>query len=226
MTPLLRASAASGLGGTGGDITWSMTIPDLGKNGLIVIAGIGREEGGETNPEEINVCYFNGVYLTRILDANINETGTGMYYLQYPNIPAAGTYTAGINFKDSPKQAEKKRGVSAAFSNIRIQAPEASNATTGSGSPRSNSITPTTNNALVLGSWGWRVGFANSWSGLTEIVTSRGDNSAGISLGYTVKAPPGAVSVTASATNPEDNGLVLAAFAPAKDQGGFLLNMV
>lgn len=223
MVPQLQASAASGLGGTGGDLSWNMTIPNLGKNGLIIIAWLGREEGGEQSPEEINAVYFNGVQCTIGQEANRNETGSGFAYLTGASIPAAGTYACVLNFQDNPKQAEKKRGVSAAFTNVKSQAPEVTTQATGSGGSPSVAITPLTNNALVIASWGWRVGFAETWTWGTSIVTSRGDNSAGISLAYSVIATPAAQTVSVGATNPEDWGLAVGSFAMQSQQRGQIL---
>ena len=225
MRPILDSYAASGLGGTGGDITWSHEIlGNLGKNGAMFIAGMGAETGGEQNPEEINVCYIvvSGTprYFTRIADANNSETGSGLYVLQGSSVPPPGIYTCGINFKDSPKQAERKRGVSAAFRNVLNQSAEASGSDAGTNSPRAVNLTPISKNALVVASWGWRVGFAETWGWGTPIVTSRGDNSGGITLAYSVVTTPALQSISCGATNPESNGMVAAAFKPSKDQGG------
>lgn len=187
----------------------------MGKNGLIVVAWLGREEGGEQNPEEINQITFNGVPLA-LWEANINETGGGIAYLYGVNVPIAGTYTISLNFQDSPKQAEKKWGVAAAFSRIKPQEPEAQARNTKSGNTNSLSITPLTGNALVVASWSWRVGFANTWGWGTEIVTARGDNQGGVTLAYAVVNVPAAQTVSCTATNPEDNGLAALAFAMRK----------
>lgn len=223
MIPQLQASAASGLGGTGGDIQVNITIPNLGRYGLVVIGWVGAETGGETNPEEINVTYFNGQYADGYIEANTNETGGGFSYFYGSKIPAAGTYLCGANFQDSPKQAERKRIVVAAFSNVKSQVPEITQTATGSGSPRSLSITPLTSSALVIASWSWRTGFAQTWGWGTEIVTSRGDNSSGVSFAYAVIETPAAQSVSISATNPEDNGLAAGAFAMQSTPAGQIL---
>jgi len=223
MLPRLVASAASGLGGTGGDIQWNMTVPYLPRGSIVFIAGLGREENGEQNPEEINVCYFNGQYLNRILDANNQETGHGLYYYVVPvGGLAAGTYTCGINFKDSRKPAEKKRGVSCAFANLLPQAPASSTvATSGDNSASITNASTLTPVALLIVSCGWRVGFAETWGGnVTPIVTSRGDNQGGVSLAYAiVTSPTNPITVTCNCGNSESKGMVAASFTKGKDKG-------
>lgn len=223
MRPILDSYAASGLGGVSGDLAWQITIGNLGKNGLIAIAWLGREEGGEQNPEEINAVSFNGINCPIIREENNQETGHGMAILRGASLPGPGTYTVSLNFQDSPKQAEKKRGVVAAFRNIRDETYEAINGSAGASGARSAPVTTLTPNALVIASFGWRVGFAETWSGgMTPIVTSRGDNSAGVSLAYAIKEVPGLITPSCDAGNTESDGMVAAVYKPAKDRAGML----
>lgn len=213
MIPQLVASAASGLGGTGSsDISCNLTIPNLGKNGLIVIAWVGAETGGEASPEEISVTSFNGQNADGYVEANRNETGGGLSYFYGSKIPAAGTYAAVASFQDAPKQAERKRMIVAAFTGVKPQAPETTSQATGSGGPRSLFITPLTVNALVIASWSWRIGFVETWGWGIPIVTSRADGLSGVSLSYSVISTPIIQNVSCNATNPEDNGLAAASF--------------
>lgn len=213
MVPQLQASASSALGGTGSsDLNWNMTIPNLGKNGLIIISWLGKEEAGEENPEEINAVSFNGVGMT-IIEANENQMGSGFAYLTGSQIPPAGTYACHLNFQDSPKQAEKKRGASAAFTNVKDQAPEAQQVSTGTTAPRSLNLTPLTSNALVVASWGWSNGYAETWGWGTKITASRGDGTAGASLAYAVIATPALQAISCNATDPGTNGMASASFA-------------
>ena len=224
----LPDSIASGTGSVASEnVSWNHTIGNLGKTGLIVISWLGAETGGEQNPEEINQVTFNGVVCEIVREANRNETGAGMAILRGANIPPAGTYVVNLNFQDSPKQAERKRGVSAAFKYIKDQYPEAVNSGTFSGSPSSQGapipITPLTNNALVVGTFGQRTGLSFSWSGLTELVTNRADNGGGVSIAYLVVPTPATQNVNVFATNPEDCGLVLASFPFQRVSGGQIL---
>lgn len=232
MIPRILATGASGQGGTGSsDVTWGMTVPFLPKGTIIFIAGVGREEGGEQNPEEINGCFIwvgaEQRWLTRIFDANNQETGHGLYYYVVPTGGlAAGSYTCGVNFKDNPKQAEKKRGVSVAIGNLLPQAPLSSVQSAGSdNSVQITNASTTVVNALLIVSCGWRVGFAATWSGnVTELVTSRGDNAAGVSIAYAiVETPTSPINITCNGGNTESKGMVAASFAPGKDKGGALL---
>lgn len=229
MPAQLESTSASGLGGTGGDLSWSHTIGNLGSNGLILVAGIGREESGEQNPEHINAVYFNGIAMTPVAESGDGETAGELWELHGVQVPAAGTYTVTINYSDSPKQAEKKRGVCAAFRNVFAQAAEASNQmATSSGGNQSLSITPLTPNALVVAAHWWRVGFVESSyaAGFTQAVVNRGDNAAGVSLYYKNVTVPASTSFNVDAGNTESQGILMGAFRSTKRGGGFLAHFM
>lgn len=226
LKPAIDNVSASGLGGTGSEnLSWSHTIGNLGKNGLIIVGAIGREESGEQNPEEINQITFNGVVMTKVLDANRNETGVTMWELHGDSVPAAGTYTVNVNYKDSPKQAEKKRGVCASFRNVQRLSPQeqSTNATADSGQ-MSLSLTPQSKNALFVGVYGWRVGFAYTLNtGQVEAVTNRGDNSAGVSILYQIVPLPVSTTLTITPNNSETEGMIIATFKGNQIGGGGLI---
>ncbi len=227
MIPLVD-SIASGTGnGSSENVNWNHTIGNLGKTGLIVISWLGADTNGEENPEEINQVSFNGIVCDIVREANRNATGAGMAILRGSKIPPAGTYVVNLNFQDSPKQAERKRGVSAAFKYLKDQAPEADNAGTYSGSPSDHGaplpLTTLTKYALLVGTFGQRTGLGFSWSGLTELVTNRADNDGGVSIAYLVVPTPSTQNINIFAVNPEDCGLVLASFPFQRVSGGQIL---
>lgn len=232
-------SASNGAYSNGGtsDVSWTHNIEATGINRLFIVAGANVETGGEQNPEEINVAYVGGAsaYGTRFDaggDGNSQEFGSGAYYWLNNTLPAAfGNQTVGTNAKDSPKYAERHRGVSAYFANVRQQAPEASGRdVSNTNSTRSVTITTLTPNALVVAMYANRNGIPSpTWGGtvsVTQICTNDGSPGVGLYLAYLVKAAPGSLTITASATNPEDNALIVAAWAPAKDRGAILFNVL
>lgn len=225
MIPLLD-SIWSGVSVDGGvsSISGSMTIGNLGKNGLVVICAIGREQTGDHDPEEINNITFNGIPMELIFNANRNEFGCTMYVLRGASIPPAGTYTVQVNYKGS-NTAEFHKAVGASFKYVKDQVAEVSNhsewsdGSHGSGAPHST----LTNNALVIACWGWRVGFAETWSYGTPLVTLRVDNQAGITMSYAIEPTPRSFFINCNATNPEDNGIIAASFAFQKVASGQIL---
>lgn len=233
MLPRLISTASGAYAGGGtSDVSWSHNISQIGKNRLFVLGGAAVETGGEQNPEEINVSYVQdaAAYGLRFDpvggDGNSQEFGSGAFYWLDNVLPTTfGNKTVGINCKDSPKYAERHRGCSAYFTNVRQQAPEAKGRSVGSSGGRSVSITTLTPNALVIAMYASRNGIPSpTWGGgVAQIAYSDGNPGVGVYLAFMVKGTPGEVTITANATNPEDNALIVAAFAPAKDQGGGFL---
>lgn len=224
MPAIIDSTSVSGLGGTGSEnLGWTHNIGSVGMNGLIVVAAVGREQSGEENPEEINQITFNGVVMP-FLQANLSQTGVAVGFLYGANIPVAGAYNVNVNYKDSPKQAEYKRGVCAVFRNVFNQNYEAQIVTTHSGNGTSTALSTLTNNALLLAIYGWRVGFvqSNVAGGLDEVVTNRGDNQAGITIYKKIVPIPASTTVTFDAVNPEDNGLILTSWRASKAGGGLI----
>lgn len=233
MRPMLVNYGGAGSYTNGGtsDVAWYHDITAIGRDRLFVVAGAAREEGGEQNPEEPNVAYVTGQtqYGTRFDpggDGNSQEFGSGAYYWLNSQLSQTvfGSTYCGVNFKDSPKYAEKHRGCSAYFRGVKQQDREAYSRQTGVGGTRSVTINVLSQNSLVVAMYAWRVGFQNYWGGtVSQIIVNRGDNALGIALAYAV-ANTGSFTVTAWADNPEDNALIVAAWAPAPDNsvGGII----
>lgn len=217
----LDSVSASGLGGGSSQLAWNHTIQqNLGKKGLIIVSGFGREEGGQTNPEEIDHITFNGVTMTLVTDANKNETGVTQYELHGSNVPGPGTYEVRIFYKGTGTP-DKSRGCCAVFRNLRNQNNLQWTRETYSGGTASRNLTPLTKNALLVCTYGWRVGFnyESVVGGFTEAITNRGDNSGGIAIWYKQVAVPVNTTISITCTNPEDHGMILTEFQSAANSG-------
>jgi hypothetical protein len=223
MRPMLVSSNwGNYTGGGTADVYWYHDLAAIGRNRLLIVAGAAREEGGEQNPEEPNVGVVSGAtqygnWFFPGEAGNSQEFGSQAYFWRNHELPAPGNTYMGVNFKDSPKYAEKHRGCSAYFMNVKQQAQESYGRDVGNGGSRSVTVSVLSENSLVVAMYAWRVGFAETWGGsVTPIVTNRGDNALGISLAYAI-ANKGSFTVTATAGNPEDNALLVAVFAPSPD---------
>ncbi len=214
--PESTSSAHSG-SQTNENLSWTHVLGSGVK--LIVVGGIGKETGGEQNPEEINTITFNGVSMTKHPsgDANNDQTGVSFYYLTGANIPVAGSYTVNINYKDSPKYPNAKAGVCASWRTIKNAAPEAYGVrvqSNGSPDPAVTLIT-LTGGALLVAVYGVRTGepiiFTQGVDMQVESPNNGGEDTA-VAIGARIISAPASVTVTVDPNNPESNGLLVAAF--------------
>lgn len=186
--------ATANTNGGGGSFTFSHTCASSANMMLLLSIAV--------NGGTVTAATYNGVAMT--LATSVTNTFTG--YLYYLANPASGAHTISVTCSGSLSLA-----VSASYSGVKGQAPEATNTKTGNGST-TQTITPTTNK-----SWGFLAGFdSGSGIGAGTGITSRGNNNSAVILGDTNGAitPPASTTLgmSASASN---NGFVLATFAPA-----------
>lgn len=207
-------------GGGASSLSWQHTITqDLGLNGLIVVVSAGQENDGQTNPEETNSIYFNGVAMTKVRDANRDREGLSMYELHGANVPPPGTYTVTVYYNGTGTP-NRSRGISTAWKQIKNQAVEGSNYQTaddGGGGNRNTSITPLSYNALVLACFEERtdVGWTQN-SNFTQLLEIR-EGTVGCRMGLFYKIVPDKSLTTFSMNfvNPEQNEMIIASFEPA-----------
>jgi hypothetical protein len=206
MIPRLDSYSGGTYGQNVSSISWTHTIANYCARPLVIVGSMGREENGEQNPEETNYVSFGGRTMTRI-SANSQEFGSSLSYW-YGTELSAGNYTVTVYYYGSGTP-NKARGISAVWDNIKQQAPTSQQVTTGIGGTRSLSFSTSWYNDLVVCTYGWRVGFSNTWSGnVTQLVVNRGDNAGGIAMAYAMVPSPIGMTVTAEAGNSEDNGLI------------------
>lgn len=216
--PAVLAATAQGSVGNASVLTFNMTIPSLGGNGLILVAGMGREQTGDENPEHPQSATFNGIAMEVVLESGSEQTAGALFALRGPSIPPAGTYSVSI-FYSGNNTAEFHHGVAAAWRRVRNQVNEAENIFTSSSETgrRVVSLSSLTNNALVVGVHWWRVGFGETqYSDLTHIITDRADNQGGISMYAKSAQLPGIQSFDVDAGNTESQGLFIAAWETMK----------
>lgn len=217
MSALLVSSFAGYVGGGTSTCQYAVTVPALGSHGLIITAFMGREQTGDQNPEHVNGADVGGVPMLEIADTGSNETAGGAYIIQGLDCPPAGNYTMTNHYTGS-NWAEHHRTVLAFFRKVRDVPVEASNTnTTNQGGNKSVSVQPITQNALIIATHWWRVGFAENPAGpqgnsFIHINTSRGDNTAGQSMWYKNQLVPVQQTFTVDAGNTEDQGLYIFAF--------------
>ena len=160
----------------------------------------------QTDGGSITGCTFNGVAMTAV--STQTETGgsvkyeSRMYYMLEASLPSAGTYTCTFTYSVSP--AGNTIGV-ASFENVKQQAYEASNKTTGNNSSSTLSITSITNNALIFdGLMKARTGAITPHASQTQTTDiSSGSWEAG-ATSYKIYATAGATSMIESWSDSRD----------------------
>ena len=239
LLPTLDAYA-TGYSTDDNDFQWTHTFgAPIGRNGLLIVGATGQETGGEHDPEEINVIYFmhpiNGwTGMTKIADANSQESGYSLYAIKYSQLPAGTTsVVVGINYKSNPATPDVCRGISASFRNVKDQVCEAHSENTlgdGNGGNRTAIVTPLTYKALVVGFFGERtaVSFSEASSpAFTAITTNTGgENNGYLGMYYRVVNTPAATTFKINPVNPEVNGIFAASFEAANSGGAALFGMM
>ena len=206
---------------TNENLDWTHTLGDLGSRGLIIVGAVGKETGGEENPEEVNQILFNGVACT-LLEANREQSGFAVGYLLASNIPVAGVYNVRINFHDSPKYPNAKKGFVMAFRGLKNEAPEATNSNTQASGNMTLPITSLTKNALLVGMYGHRTG--NSYSFTTDqtiavdVPNTGGENTGAVGF-YKNIVVPTTDNITVNPSNSESEAIIALVFATRKEAG-------
>lgn len=221
--PALLDSTSQGSVGNASSLSWSHTIGSLGAQGLILVLAMGREQTGDNDPEHPVSATFNGVAMTQIINTANDQTAGVLFAIRGSQCPGPGTYTITVNYQGNGT-AEFHHGVSAAFKRVRDQAVEGTNQnTTSSGGRKQVTLTPLSKNALVIGAYWWRVGFAlTQYSDFTHLVTDRVDNQGGAALYYKIVQIPDLITFDVDGGNTETNSLMIASWESGKALGGLL----
>lgn len=214
MSAILVSSFAGYVGGGTSTCQYSVTVPPMGSHGLIIVAFMGREQTGDHDPEHVNGADIGGVPMTVIADTGVEETAGGAYVIQGLDCPPAGNYTMTNHYKGS-NWAEHHRTVLAFFRKVRDVPVEASNThTTNIGGVNQVTVQPLTQNALIIATHWWRVGFAEGTpsSDFIHVNTSRGDNTAGQSMYYKNQLVPVSTTFRIDAGNTEQQAFYIFSF--------------
>lgn len=220
--PAILDAYSHGSGGGASTLTFNHTIGNLGRNGLIIVAALGRESEGQTNPEEITGITYNGVAMTLVSNANGGESGYTMYELHGTNVPVAGTYSVVVTYSGTgtPNQAY---GICASFRNVKNQTWEDKDFSVQTSGTISTTVTTLTKNALVVGMWGERTAASYTKDTDQTLIYERTDGQGLLILVYKTVVTPGNETFQISPSNSEQEGMVLAAFETVTPRGGLAL---
>jgi hypothetical protein len=223
--PVLVASA-QGSAGQVSSYSFNLTIPNLGQSGLIVVAGHGREQDGQHDPEEVDHITFNGAAMTKISDANKDQDGLSLYEIHGSAIPVAGTYAITIYHKGTGN-AKYHHGVAAAFRNVFNKTYEHVSYNTYNNLPFTAYIDTDTRNALLVGAVAERTGHGMTClSGQILIQNNTVSEQGGLSLWYQTYVLPGTQTFQFQNNNSETDMYICATLAAIEAGGGALSGMM